>query len=154
MATRVARVADLASSLIGIVGRGCVSKIRWVSSLSEASLKPNKKITDRLFGVVDAVNDRKLPSELRGQRNTVSPSQEVVGGEDSKMASFKDEETEVVESKREEFVASLILIAAGNGNPATPCFLSNPSIFHNASQQVNRIPPSNGRIEIRQHSQA
>ncbi|KAI8014671.1 hypothetical protein LOK49_LG05G00674 [Camellia lanceoleosa] len=71
MATRVARVADLASSLIGIVGHGCVSKIRWVSSLSEASLKPNKKITDRLFGVIDAVNDRKLPSELRGQRNAV-----------------------------------------------------------------------------------
>ncbi|GMP50467.1 hypothetical protein CsSME_00017075 [Camellia sinensis var. sinensis] len=66
MATRVARVADLASSLIGIVGRGCVSKIRWVPSLSEASLKPNKKITDRLFGVIDAINDCKLPLELHG----------------------------------------------------------------------------------------
>ncbi|GMP50166.1 hypothetical protein CsSME_00016893 [Camellia sinensis var. sinensis] len=72
MATRVARVADSASSLIGIVGRGCVSKIRWASSSSEDSPKPNKKITDRLSGVIDAVNDRKLPPELRGQRNAVS----------------------------------------------------------------------------------
>ncbi|KAI8030244.1 hypothetical protein LOK49_LG01G02981 [Camellia lanceoleosa] len=71
MATRVTRVANLASSLIGIVGRGYVSKIRWVSSLSEASLKPNKKITNRLFGVISAVNDRKLPSKLRGQRNAI-----------------------------------------------------------------------------------
>ncbi|CAL5387667.1 dnaJ homolog subfamily C member 28-like [Camellia sinensis] len=71
MATRVARVADSASSLIGIVGRGCVSKIRWASSSSEDSPKPNKKITDRLSGVIDAVNDRKLPPELRGQRNAV-----------------------------------------------------------------------------------
>ncbi|CAL5357312.1 unnamed protein product [Camellia sinensis] len=58
-------------SLIGIVGHGCVSKIRWASSSSEASLKPNKKITDRLFGVIDAVNDYKLPLELCGQRNAV-----------------------------------------------------------------------------------
>ncbi|GMP48150.1 hypothetical protein CsSME_00015606 [Camellia sinensis var. sinensis] len=38
----------------------------------------------------------------------ISPSQEVVGGEDSKMASVEDEdeETEVVESKREEFVVN------------------------------------------------
>ncbi|KAF5953930.1 hypothetical protein HYC85_006786 [Camellia sinensis] len=71
MATRVARAADSASSLIGIVGRGCVSKIRWASSSSEASPKPNKKITDRLSGVIDAVNDRKLPPDLRGQRNAV-----------------------------------------------------------------------------------
>ncbi|KAI7991802.1 hypothetical protein LOK49_LG12G01532 [Camellia lanceoleosa] len=72
MATKVARVVDLALSLIGIVGRGCVSKIRWASSSSEASLKPNKKITDRLSGIIDAVNDRKLPLELCGQRNAVS----------------------------------------------------------------------------------
>ncbi|THG01831.1 hypothetical protein TEA_013806 [Camellia sinensis var. sinensis] len=46
-------------------------QIRWASSSSEASLKPNKKITDRLFGVIDAVNDYKLPLELCGQRNAV-----------------------------------------------------------------------------------
>ncbi|KAK6126289.1 hypothetical protein DH2020_039934 [Rehmannia glutinosa] len=58
---------------ISIVRRG-----RWRSSSSSSSSssspspKPNKKVTnDRLASVIDAVNDRKLPPELRGQRNNV-----------------------------------------------------------------------------------
>ncbi|KAK6126262.1 hypothetical protein DH2020_040007 [Rehmannia glutinosa] len=56
---------------ISIVGHG-----RWgfssSSSSSSPSPKPNKKVTnDRLASVIDAVNDRKLPPELRGQRNNV-----------------------------------------------------------------------------------
>lgn len=63
----------------GLVGPGGP---RWASSSSssssssspppnETSSKPQKKITDRLSAVIDAVNDRKLPPELRGQRNSV-----------------------------------------------------------------------------------
>ncbi|MBA0838199.1 hypothetical protein Goarm_010278 [Gossypium armourianum] len=38
---------------------------------NSSSSKREKKITDRLSAVIDAVNDRKLPPELRGQRNKV-----------------------------------------------------------------------------------
>ncbi|KAI8563194.1 hypothetical protein RHMOL_Rhmol03G0093700 [Rhododendron molle] len=76
MATRAARAAA-SSPLIGTVGRG-VSKPRWASSSSTSNSSttspgknPDKKITERLSGVIDAVNDRKLPPELRGQRNAV-----------------------------------------------------------------------------------
>ncbi|GMP87462.1 hypothetical protein CsSME_00039824 [Camellia sinensis var. sinensis] len=57
MATRIAKVTGLASSLIGIVGRDCVSKIWWASSSSSI-----------LSSVIDVVNDCKLPPELCGQR--------------------------------------------------------------------------------------
>jgi DnaJ family protein C protein 28 len=73
MATRVARAAASSPS-IGILGHG-VSKPRRASSSSttnSSTASPNnsnKKITDRLSTVIDAVNDRKLPPELRGQRN-------------------------------------------------------------------------------------
>ncbi|KAL6988295.1 hypothetical protein U1Q18_014045 [Sarracenia purpurea var. burkii] len=87
MASRVARAAvifrsrvDETSSLIRIVGDG-VSKPRWASSSSSSSTTsplPNKKDTDRLSSVIDAVNDRKLPSELRGQRNAVRAETDIV----------------------------------------------------------------------------
>ncbi|KAJ8899712.1 hypothetical protein K2173_019411 [Erythroxylum novogranatense] len=38
---------------------------------SSCSKPTGKRITDRLSSVIDAVNDRKLPPELRGQRNIV-----------------------------------------------------------------------------------
>lgn len=48
---------------------------RWASSSSspesEFPKTNKKKMTDRLSGVIDAVNDRKLPPELRGQRGAV-----------------------------------------------------------------------------------
>ncbi|PSR98319.1 DnaJ subfamily C member like [Actinidia chinensis var. chinensis] len=76
MATRVARAAASspliwyeASCLGRIVGRG-VS--RWASSSS------SPKIADRLSGVIDSVNDRKLPPELRGQRNAVRSETDIV----------------------------------------------------------------------------
>ncbi|KAF2289826.1 hypothetical protein GH714_038839 [Hevea brasiliensis] len=54
-----------------------VSSLRWNSS-SYSSSKPDKKITDRLSAVIDAVNDRKLPPELRGQRNAVRSETDII----------------------------------------------------------------------------
>lgn len=82
MAIRVARIiaagtsssaVEEASSPIVMMCLG-VNHLRWASSSSSsetASEKPKKKVTDRLSGVIAAVNDRKLPPELRGQRNSV-----------------------------------------------------------------------------------
>ncbi|KAI3746391.1 hypothetical protein L6452_08823 [Arctium lappa] len=73
-----------ASPLIAIL---CPSfpKVRWSSSSSEndaaaaaAARNPSKKIYDRLSGVIDAVNDRKLPPELRGQRNNVRSETDIM----------------------------------------------------------------------------
>ncbi|KAK6126265.1 hypothetical protein DH2020_039970 [Rehmannia glutinosa] len=65
---------------ISIVRRG-----RWRSSSSSSSSssspspKPNKKVTnDRLASVIDAVNDRLLPPELRGQRNNVRSETDII----------------------------------------------------------------------------
>lgn len=42
------------------------------SPSSSGNTKPDKKkLGDRLSSVIDSVNDRKLPPELRGQRNIV-----------------------------------------------------------------------------------
>ncbi|KAI3433968.1 DUF1992 domain-containing protein [Psidium guajava] len=65
---------------------------RWASSSSSSSSsssaspsspdgtasKPQKKITDRLSAVIDAVNDRKLPPELRGRGNSVRSKTDIV----------------------------------------------------------------------------
>ncbi|XAR69677.1 hypothetical protein NMG60_11001367 [Bertholletia excelsa] len=96
MAARVARAAatsspfcrsslanESATPLIGIA-EGRVSKPRWASSSSSSSPsssrseKSDKKITDRLSTVIDAVNDRKLPPELRGQRNAVKSETDIM----------------------------------------------------------------------------
>ncbi|XP_062117425.1 uncharacterized protein LOC133831229 [Humulus lupulus] len=45
---------------------------------SNNSSKPEKKLVDRLSGVIDAVNDRKLPPELRGQRNAVRSETDII----------------------------------------------------------------------------
>ncbi|KAI3796843.1 hypothetical protein L1987_39529 [Smallanthus sonchifolius] len=56
-----------------------LSRVRWASSSSEAAgQKPNKKTSDRLSGVIDAVNDRKLPHELRGQRNNIRSETDII----------------------------------------------------------------------------
>ncbi|OVA19447.1 DnaJ-like protein [Macleaya cordata] len=61
-----------------------LSRCRWMQSMlrfSGAQLelkpesttsKPEQKLADRLSAVIDAVNDRKLPPELRGQCNATS----------------------------------------------------------------------------------
>ncbi|OMO81930.1 dnaJ subfamily C member 28-like protein [Corchorus capsularis] len=64
------------------------SGLRWASSSSSrsssstpsnpSSSKREKKITDRLSTVIDAVNDRKLPPELRGQRNAVRSETDII----------------------------------------------------------------------------
>ncbi|KAA8516620.1 hypothetical protein F0562_016874 [Nyssa sinensis] len=69
--------ANEASSLIVIVGHG-VCKPRWASSSSPRSPKPKKKISDRLSAVIDAVNDSKLPPELRGQREAYRSEIDIV----------------------------------------------------------------------------
>ncbi|CAA0829706.1 Tetratricopeptide repeat (TPR)-like superfamily protein [Striga hermonthica] len=49
------------------------------SSSSSSCPKPEKKVTnDRLASVIDAVNDRKLPPELRGQRNNVRSETDII----------------------------------------------------------------------------
>ncbi|XP_024023005.1 dnaJ homolog subfamily C member 28 isoform X2 [Morus notabilis] len=48
------------------------------SSLSGKSEKTEKKLVDRLSAVIDAVNDRKLPPELRGQRNSVRSETDII----------------------------------------------------------------------------
>ncbi|KAL7133509.1 hypothetical protein ABFS83_12G145600 [Erythranthe nasuta] len=46
---------------------------------SSSSSKPNQKVrTDRLSSVIDTVNDRKLPPELRGQRNNVRSETDII----------------------------------------------------------------------------
>ncbi|CAH1412446.1 unnamed protein product [Lactuca virosa] len=40
--------------------------------------KPKKKTHDRLSGVIDAVNDRKLLPELRGQRNNIRSETDII----------------------------------------------------------------------------
>ncbi|KAG6640462.1 hypothetical protein CIPAW_09G005200 [Carya illinoinensis] len=48
------------------------------SSSSSKSPKAEKKLVDRLSAVIDAVNDRKLPPELRGQRNSVRSETDII----------------------------------------------------------------------------
>ncbi|GAV62921.1 DUF1992 domain-containing protein [Cephalotus follicularis] len=63
-------VSRLATSpAVVLVGHG----LRWSSSS-----KPDKNITSRLSSVIDAVNDRKLPPELRGQRNSVRSETDII----------------------------------------------------------------------------
>ncbi|KAK1389564.1 hypothetical protein POM88_017742 [Heracleum sosnowskyi] len=45
---------------------------------SSSSNKPKNNVNDRLSGVIDAVNDRKLPPELRGQRNAVRSETDII----------------------------------------------------------------------------
>ncbi|KAL5698416.1 hypothetical protein ACHQM5_029457 [Ranunculus cassubicifolius] len=56
---------------------------RWASSSSSrdpnsSSSNPVKKLVDRLSNVIDSVNDRKLPPELRGQRNAVRSETDII----------------------------------------------------------------------------
>ncbi|XP_031738535.1 uncharacterized protein LOC101220350 isoform X2 [Cucumis sativus] len=66
---------SLAAALIG-------SSRRWASSTTASppgkSQKTEKKLVDRLSSVIDAVNDRKLPPELRGQRNSVRSETDLI----------------------------------------------------------------------------
>ncbi|GLT89873.1 hypothetical protein SLE2022_078350 [Rubroshorea leprosula] len=98
MATRLARMFSSSSAVISksslINGsRGNLSSpvldhgasgLRWASSSSSSdssnssSSKREEKITDRLSAVIDAVNDRKLPPELRGQRNSVRSETDIM----------------------------------------------------------------------------
>ncbi|XP_076954753.1 uncharacterized protein LOC143629336 [Bidens hawaiensis] len=59
-----------------------LSRVRWASSSSEfgepAARKPKNKASDRLSGVIDAVNDRKLPPQLRGQRSNIRSETDII----------------------------------------------------------------------------
>ncbi|CAL1373035.1 unnamed protein product [Linum trigynum] len=59
-------------------GPRCASSFSDSSSSSSDSSEPRKKLTDRLSTVIDAVNDRKLPPELRGQRNNVRSETDII----------------------------------------------------------------------------
>ena len=79
MAVRLARSSSSRPSLISIVNRisdfaSYSSSSSWWSSpedLTAGSKRREKKTTDRFSAAIDAVHDRKLPPELRGQRNFV-----------------------------------------------------------------------------------
>ncbi|KAF3646076.1 putative short-chain dehydrogenase reductase 2a-like [Capsicum annuum] len=87
MAARFARLIGALSSSathksaagIETVSHG-VFKPRWSSSsFTEGQFpKTNKKMNDRLSGVIDVVNDRKLPPELRGQRDAVRSETDII----------------------------------------------------------------------------
>ncbi|KAJ4979128.1 hypothetical protein NE237_009908 [Protea cynaroides] len=70
-------------NLVGLVGNG---QTRWASFRDHSeepqspSSKPEKKprLADRLSSVIDAVKDRKLPPELRGQRNNVRSETDII----------------------------------------------------------------------------
>ncbi|KAF5750451.1 dnaJ subfamily C member 28-like [Tripterygium wilfordii] len=53
---------------------------KYASSSSSSTSKPQEKIkaTDRLSAVTDAANDRKLPPELRGQRNNIRSETDII----------------------------------------------------------------------------
>ena len=61
----------VAGSNISGVRCGSSSSSSQSSTSSGKSSKAEKRLVDRLSAVIDAVNDRKLPPELRGQRNNV-----------------------------------------------------------------------------------
>ncbi|CAM8920060.1 unnamed protein product [Rhodiola kirilowii] len=67
--------------LIGLGVIRCTSSFStpWSSdcAVETSSPKSEKKITDRLSGVIDAVHDRKLPPELRGQRNNIRSESDI-----------------------------------------------------------------------------
>ncbi|XP_030492725.2 uncharacterized protein LOC115708846 [Cannabis sativa] len=77
---------DSSSSVTAAAAHGGGSSFRRASSSSSSSssppssnsTKPEKKLVDRLSGVIDAVNDRKLPPELRGQRNAVRSETDII----------------------------------------------------------------------------
>ncbi|XP_047973454.1 dnaJ homolog subfamily C member 28-like [Salvia hispanica] len=83
MALRFA--ARKASSAPAFLTRSAAAARRQASSSSSSSpqfspkSKSTKKVSDdRLASVIDAVNDRKLPPELRGQRNNVRSETDII----------------------------------------------------------------------------
>uniref|UniRef100_A0A7N0SVD0 DnaJ homologue subfamily C member 28 conserved domain-containing protein n=1 Tax=Kalanchoe fedtschenkoi TaxID=63787 RepID=A0A7N0SVD0_KALFE len=55
-----------------------IFSIPWFSDCSsETCPKKENNMKDRLSGVIDAVNDRKLPPELRGQRNNIRSESDI-----------------------------------------------------------------------------
>ncbi|KAF8403174.1 hypothetical protein HHK36_011271 [Tetracentron sinense] len=76
--------STLVSALLVLVGP-VAPRPRWASSSrsqpetrTSSSRKPEKKLADHLSSVIDAVNDRKLPPELRGQRNAVRSETDII----------------------------------------------------------------------------
>ncbi|KAJ0235123.1 Tetratricopeptide repeat [Hirschfeldia incana] len=90
MAVRLARssasISQSRPSLISIVNRisdfaSYSSSSSWWSSpddLTAGSKRREKKTTDRYSAAIDAVHDRKLPPELRGQRNFVRSETDII----------------------------------------------------------------------------
>ncbi|KAK6943916.1 DnaJ-lke protein, subfamily C, member 28, conserved domain [Dillenia turbinata] len=87
---RFRAITDVLSKNREVCGRGgsyqgssAASTLRWFSSSSSSSSSsskppPQKKLIDRFSTVIDAVNDRKLPPELRGQRNAVRSETDII----------------------------------------------------------------------------
>ncbi|KAK9213051.1 hypothetical protein WN943_002437 [Citrus x changshan-huyou] len=67
-------VDRLVRSTVEMSSRYGVPRPRWASSSSS-----KVKTTDRLSAVADAINDRKLPPELRGQHSAVRSETDIIG---------------------------------------------------------------------------
>ncbi|KAL1566026.1 dnaJ subfamily C member 28-like [Salvia divinorum] len=83
MALRFAERKTVSSSAPAFITRSAEAGRKQASSSSSSSPhfspKSSKKVTDdRLATVIDAVNDRKLPPELRGQRNNVRSETDII----------------------------------------------------------------------------
>ncbi|XP_021737811.1 uncharacterized protein LOC110704331 [Chenopodium quinoa] len=102
IATRIAMTA--ASSISSLISVHCHNfdfrNPRYSSSSSAASAdyasSSNRKTkksnqTDRLSAVIDAANDRKLPPELRGQRNNVRSETDIVNIVEKRIWQFMEE---------------------------------------------------------------
>ncbi|XP_010558199.1 PREDICTED: dnaJ homolog subfamily C member 28 isoform X2 [Tarenaya hassleriana] len=72
--------SDISAPATGRVVAFSSSSSSWTSpeDLTAASKRRGKNMTDRLSSVIDAVNDRKLPPELRGQRNSVRSETDII----------------------------------------------------------------------------
>ncbi|KAI3954772.1 hypothetical protein MKW98_002878 [Papaver atlanticum] len=88
MAIRLARRTASNSNYLNELLVSSSQKSRWIYSSRDhqpeigsgnsTNDKPGKKLVDRLSAVIDAVNDRKLPPQLRGQRNAVRSETDII----------------------------------------------------------------------------
>lgn len=95
MATRLARIMAAPVSSLFVRGStaeissSLVTLVRWLSSsspyLSSEKKAPEKRKEERLSAVTDAVNDQKLPPELRGQRNNVRSETDIINVAEQKI---------------------------------------------------------------------
>ncbi|XP_071691425.1 uncharacterized protein [Rutidosis leptorrhynchoides] len=78
MAIRLLKVIRITNYSSSTLPYSISNLVRWGSSSSSSNNNKKKMFDDRLSGVIDSVNDRKLPPELRGQRNNVRSETDII----------------------------------------------------------------------------